>query len=551
MLKSFLKPSIGLLICAIVSVSTAQKDVLIPYRKGNLWGLVDTLGKFVLPPKYDQCQFIEDSPFAFQSNSRKGFVIQTDKKYGFYTTHEVVPPRFTFLRLSNPHFVEGLNAADKVEYFLNSGKRAVPSGWIIKSVPHVENSETMSGLQKTLFLECQTSDQLISLYILPVEQTELAQELIKGCSQIEFIQSRNNQVNFEVQRPNTDYEELLTFEYDINTKKWVNCNPKRPLARNNRNNEFEAEPEAEDVSSEGYYGTVEAPVEAYDDISGSPNNTGLLIKPPKKSSTYQVSALYSWKNDSLIVRFNQAGKPKVTRLHMPLPPEARNIKVLPYNSGVTNVCQQGDSAVAYSNFVRYTLNNKQVIQCFYGQPALAFDSLERFPVAGASRDVYFLAGELDQQGILKLGLINDSGKVALPLDYEHIETNQWLGIKDVHSPKFRLVVKKNGEYGFTNVGLSPSLEGRYDEIKLVRPSDNSSSFFSLRKGALYGVAIPSPEMRERHTHLLVEPKFQYAVSSTSSRRGSYQYPFYLFKCVNSEGQFVGFSDSRGRVYFED
>jgi hypothetical protein len=548
---STLKLSLCLVFCATTFSATAQNSVLIPYRKGNLWGLVDTLGQFVLPPKYQQCQFIEDSFWGLQTETRSGFVIQSDNLFGFYTSHEVVPPRFTTLKFSSPHYIEGIQSADKIEYFLNSGKRAVPLGWLIKSTLYSAYFETKDGSKRSLFLECQTPDQLRSLYVLTIDQPELAQELIIGCSNIEFTERRNNQVHVEVKRPNVNYEELLTFEYDIDKKKWVSSNPKRPVPQNKGFIEStDSEAEMDESVPYPHYGTAEAPAEEVEYPSSSYLGAGVGSRPPITATTSRFSANYSIKNDSLFVRFSQNGKLNVTRHHIPLPPEAKNLKVSPYNAGITNVWQRNDSSVTYSNFIQYRLNNKQVVQCFYGHSAMAFDTLVRFPVAGASRDVFFLAGERDELGNWKMGLINDSGAIALPIEYAHIEMNLWLGPKDVYHPEFRLMVQKNGVYGFTGLGLNPTLEGNYDAVNVVRPNDQSTRFFSLRKGENYGVALFTSDGYIRKP-LRIEPKFPFPVSSISKNRGRFQYPFYLMKCTDAQGQFMGFIDSRARIYFEN
>ena len=51
-----MKKIIHLFLLLISGISFSQ-NILVPYRKGSLWGFADTLGKQVCEPKYDQVYF--------------------------------------------------------------------------------------------------------------------------------------------------------------------------------------------------------------------------------------------------------------------------------------------------------------------------------------------------------------------------------------------------------------------------------------------------------------------------------------------------------------
>lgn len=533
---------------------SAQNSPLIPYRKGYLWGLADTTAKVVVTPQFDRCMFIEDSPFSAQGN-RKGFVIQSGKLFGYYSEGMVVPPKYADLRFANAYFIAAYSAVGNVDYYLNSGKPAVPKGWMITKLLANEFIESPKGERHVLFLECVTPNKLRSLYALPIEAPELAQELIKGCSKIELADQRNNQLHFEVERDQTDYEELLTFEYQSQTQRWVACNPKRPITKSTSDI---YETEGVELREFDGYDVVAPP--AVEEVSGYSSGVGSGSGPgdyrgrnSKIPSTIRRSyANYSIAHDSVFLSIHQRGQSKTHRIHIPLPPEATNPKVLAYNTGASNQWNFNDSVVVYANFLRYQLKHQQVVQCFHHQNPLVFDSLERFPVAGSSREMYFLAGQRNAQGVWQMGVITDSGAVVLPLELEHIETGIWLGPDDANHPNFRLAVRKDGKAGFIALKPGAQLEGMYDQITVVRPSGYSSKpFFSLKKGELYGIAFRPPDNSYRHMPVRVEPQFPYTISSYFTPSGPFKYPYYLFKCINDKGEFMGYADRLGRTYFVD
>lgn len=59
---------------------TSAQDLLIPYRKGDLWGYADTNGKIVITPQYKEAGNFFDSPFAIiKENSTYGIIYRTGK----------------------------------------------------------------------------------------------------------------------------------------------------------------------------------------------------------------------------------------------------------------------------------------------------------------------------------------------------------------------------------------------------------------------------------------------------------------------------------------
>lgn len=142
--------------------------------------------------------------------------------------------------------------------------------------------------------------------------------------------------------------------------------------------------------------------------------------------------------------------------------------------------------------------------------------------------------------------------MVIPLEYESIITSSWLGPDNVYHPNFRLAARKHGRWGFIAWGPDARFEGKYDHLILIRPTNASSRpFFSLKKDRAYGIALRASEGNLRFNPLRIEPQFPYAISEYFQPRGNFHYPYYLFKCINDKGEFMGYADHRGRMYFEN
>lgn len=68
-----------------------EETLLIPYRKGTLWGFADTTGKIVIQPEYDEVDFFLNGQAKVSKNEIIGS--NTKEKYGFVNTKgEVIIP---------------------------------------------------------------------------------------------------------------------------------------------------------------------------------------------------------------------------------------------------------------------------------------------------------------------------------------------------------------------------------------------------------------------------------------------------------------------------
>ena len=77
-----------LLLIVVSSVSFAQEFGLVPYRKGNLWGYSDTLGKIVVEPKYERTYFYTPDGLArIRSGGLYGYIDASGKM--------VIIPKYT------------------------------------------------------------------------------------------------------------------------------------------------------------------------------------------------------------------------------------------------------------------------------------------------------------------------------------------------------------------------------------------------------------------------------------------------------------------------
>lgn len=567
-----MKPTFTLLLFIVTSASTAQK-MLIPYRSGNLVGLVDENGKIIVTPQFDHVYWMQDDWFrtdkkvelkdtleaqgkSFPRNIQAKMsglihnnnIILKDEPFGRY---EIVAKKCIVAEfegrgetLTKEQYKKYGNQRKLYGLFNLKGENLYTENF--KRIQKVDTAGISSKDKNTaryiLFVAVHFDDKY-SMFVFDTDQQKISDWLIKDAFKIQGDRKRisDKQISFTVTDKNTVRS---TQVLDYSGGKFVltstSSAPSNPAITKK---DLIEQVEVVEVSTDSY-GDVPVPPMDRD-------NPPVREKP--RFNPYHILI-----KDTLFYLTSYENK-------HPLKLPAGGKIILTEPRGVTQ----------YQPVIVKTENRFYIVQ----EDKLStadYDSLIYF-------GKYFLAWQ-KINGQTKAGVINADGSAVIPMEYDSIYADiKYFNLEDMSPARksnYRIVlteadskydqtkqypykrslsnfltVFKNGKCGVINIKGETIVPIQYEMIaknNLQHSKPREDEFILLRQNNKYGIATFKYNTEKKRSELsfIVVPTFEYIPG--------FFYPDYygvkdykLIGLYNEQMEFKGYASEAGKLFYKD
>lgn len=139
-----------LILIILISYSgiSFSQEILVPYRKGNLWGFADTLGKLICEPKYDEVFFSSEKKSSSELALPDNYFLTTKNgKFGVFFRNEIVPAQYVRIRSVENAFLMAFKDSknDERDWYSLSGVSLLPNDY--KIVSRIGKFSYLPGLE--------------------------------------------------------------------------------------------------------------------------------------------------------------------------------------------------------------------------------------------------------------------------------------------------------------------------------------------------------------------------------------------------------------------
>ena len=454
-----MKKTIHLFLLFISGISFSQ-NILVPYRKGSLWGFADTLGKQVCEPKYDQVYFKNElrqfDEVDFPDNY---FIIKKGIKTGVFSDKEIIPPQFEKIRCVDKSYFA---CSDQVKgiakyWFALDGSSLLPKGYEVQSLIGKFDYDYAQNHSRYYCYIVKAENATYGIYYFDTRAPKRSRFIIKDCYRIHY------------ERDEATQEMELLIDLSINISK-----SHGHLRYDNKKEEIvlyyesakEYSKRLEELQNSSYEESpgeemmVEAPpVLAESDAYTSPK------KNVERPIQMYMRGHFKLNSDTLKIemvngRSMRTGKTSMTEI-ITLPKFAEKIKPLNYlgfgNFGV----RKSDTLFQYSNYVTFKLGDKKGLLVSHKATPFYADSILQIKTEGYNETGYsFLFGQKNKAGKMLLGWMTAEGKEMIPAMYEDIQFKNSYVSPEYNYASNKWIVKKSGKVGMINPHLAFGYEIR-------------------------------------------------------------------------------------------
>jgi hypothetical protein len=558
------------LITFLVSSNVAfTQDILIPYKKGNQYGLCNQFGKIKLQPKYDNVKWLtaeyfetenritlndtlEVSPYNFHLRKNesvkmrgliyKGNEIVSNQPYSGYNVYPtkciIAKCETRFNKLTKEQF-RAFNGRDKfVSLFNIYGKNVYTENF--KKLELVDTIHLVlknKEVKKLLLFNCENFRNRFSLFAFDIDKQNITDWVLKDVVKLRKTRGINDRNTISV-----DYVDsngyMFTSLIDYTTEKFklitkvTETVSERKYGNNGETNDRPA------IEDYGRMSIVEAPPDGKDYVE----NPTKYVKPPFRP-------FYKRVDDSL---FYVIDTDKKTYL---------NTEKETFYFSISGAKTQFEQPVIYQKNNRYGLIIKGKFE-----PNI-YDSLFYF---GANFLVYV---KDDNNNKLKCGVIAANGDIKVPWIYDSIQGQMKeytygfdkiiLSLKKDYSYNYskpsknrlittsaqQMIVYKDGKFGMLSNDNRIIIPIKYDVVAANGLNSLQPNFIILKNGDKYGVTQLewNKETKVYDMTNTIEPKFSaipaYYYNNYYGIKG-----FKLFALYNETDKLISYANEDGYMY---
>jgi hypothetical protein len=549
-----MKKTIHLLLLLISGISFSQ-TILVPYRKGQLWGFADTLGKQVCEAKYDQVYFKNElRQFDEVDFPENYFIIKKGNKTGVFSDKEIIPPQFEKIRCVDKSYFA---CSDQVKgiakyWFALDGTSLMPKGYEVQSLIGKFDYDYVQNRSRYYCFIVKAENATYGIYYFDTQTPKRSRFLIKDCYRIKYERDEPTQemelvIDLSINvskahghlRYNKEKEEIVL--YYESAKEYSN------RIKELQNSSYEESPGEEMM--------VEAPP-VIAEADGN-NSTTKNVETPIQ---VYMRGYFKLKLDTLTLemvnaRFVRTGKTYMTEM-ITLPEKAEKIKLINYLGYGSLGVRKSDSLFQYSNYVTFKLGDKKGLLARNKATPFYADSILQIKTEGYNETGYsFLFGQKDKTGKMLFGWITAEGKEMIPALYEDIQFKNSYFAPEFNYASSKWIVKKSGKVGMIRPDGKVLIDTQYDEIKLMGTNYASPIYRLLKKDGKYGLYYLENEgIYTGNEWILMEPFTPYRITSLCFiPRGKEKNKNYytLYRLEDEAGNFMGYRSRSGREFFEN
>lgn len=547
-----------LILIILISYSgiSFSQEILVPYRKGNLWGFADTLGKLICEPKYDEVFFSSEknssSELALPDNY---FLTTKNGKFGVFFRNEIVPAQYVRIRSVENAFLMAFKDSknDERDWYSLSGVSLLPNDYkIVSRIGKFAYLPRQEGARYYCHIVQEKTKKTFGIYYFDTQVPARSRFIVKDCYDIKYDRDRI-----------TQYMEL-EIDLSINVKK-----EHGHLKYNKEKEEIELVYESEKDYSKRVKEIQEASYQESmgirDEVEGVPMDDYLIAEePPRKKVVAPINTYlrcnFKWKNDTLSVdiidtRYSRKPNPTKTSI-INLPEKATNIKLTKYLGFGSLGFRNADTLFQYTNYVTFQLRGKKGLLTSYLLSPFYADSILQIKTDSFNESGYsFLFGQKSKSGNMLYGWMTAEGKEVIPAMYDSI------GFKSSYmSPEYnyagdKWIVKKKGKCGMIKPDGTIILDAKYDAIDYFDLSKVTPVFRRLKKDGKYGLYYLENDGVFFGTNwILIEPFTPYKITALRfvprGKEKNRNY-FTLFRLEDDAGKFIGYRSKSGVDFFAD
>ncbi|MFM2286191.1 MAG: hypothetical protein RLZZ543_1688 [Bacteroidota bacterium] len=544
-----------LFILLFISGFSFSQNILVPYRKGQLWGLADTLGKQVCAPQYDQVLFKDEFGKSFQIELPDNyFYVKKGNKSGVFSTKEIIPPKYERIQCVDKAFFGcSDDAGGNLKYwYALDGTSLLPEGYSAQSLVGQFKYNYSENHSRYYCYIVKATNASYGIYYFDTQAPKRSRFLMKDCHRIKYKRDEQTQE--------------MEFTVDVS----INVSKKHGHLRYNKAKEeielyFESEKdytkrleEQRTTSYQEREGMDEMMIEAPPVVE--PDG----INAPKKGVAAPIKTYmrcnFQLKADSLVLRmvnarFMRTGKTSMSSL-ISIPQNVEKIKLVNYIGYSSFGVQKSDTLFQYSNFVTFELRFKKGL--LVSDIAIPFyaDSILQIRTDGFNDSGWsFLFGQKDKSGKMLLGWMTAEGKEMIPAMYEDIQFKSSFVSPEYNYASDKWIVTQSGKVGMIDPKGATLLDTKYDEITLVGKSFSSPIYRLLKKDGKYGVYYLENEgVYTGKEWILCEPFTPYKITALrfiprgKSKMENY---FTLYRLEDEVGNLIGYRSRSGIDFFEN
>ena len=491
------------------SIFSQNNDILIEYRKGDLFGYADTTGKIVIEPIYDEViskAGYLSGLYKFVKGNTRGIISKNNKVLFEGRYNEITSTIHNYVII----------AKDDEGSTLFSKKGS-------KLIKHkVKGCKSFKGRD---FIRIKLLSNKVGVLNLNKEKTKSKGWLIKP--NYESIYFDDETSTFECRGSTEDYY------YFDETNKFAKSTKAEAVARKKDAIEKRLAKKLKDSPEQ----LENLGVEMDEEVNDYPSNDrgpifySLLTSFPSEGMflTDSILVKYKYNRNQPRQKYDTVGIFK-------------SIEIMRTESGFSNKGRKGPLSNQLAKHWGIIQNKKDKFGVVDEQGDIfipfQYDEIKNYTFAFDCIEPMLICRKED-----KWGLINFKNEIVLPFDYEEIlfESDKFKNLKlGWNKCKFQvhaIITKKDGKYGMTNEKNEQVLSHIYDEI-----SFGGFMEMQTKKDGLYGMY-----WRNRNNLKLekVEPFSSMRVTGFRDING-----YRVYSVRDKDTRSMGFADKKGFFYFE-
>lgn len=438
-----------------VTLSATAQEVLIPFKKGNLFGLSNKSGKIKLKPAYQELHYLGNNYFqAVDYKKETDSVKIQNKNFNLFDK----PKRITNLLngikviISNSehnHFFVVENAlivgsedtysSKNSNFYTLKGEQLLnKNAQKFRIMDQYGNFERPKTISNFLTLYVEHYDRSISILVFDKKKQQIVEKLIDQADSVTFDRQASDEtyLSFSYVDKNGDYQNKQLYIDKEEYRYIIRNTPPRPYQENKYSNESGGK------SYGSGNGNSDQRSEKVEMVTlGTGDEMNVVVPPSMSQNQVSVNTLNSkvyhyltWINDS-VINYGE----KVIKL-------STDEKVI-FTEHRTRIKMQKHSLI-------YSLNGKKGLLISDEERIIPeYDSLQYIKnekgIYTERNDYVYLAGKKNpENGKWKMGIIDGNGKIIIPLVYDRLLTYipQLNYDKDSKTNKFSFYTKNKDNH---------------------------------------------------------------------------------------------------------
>ena len=494
-----------------LSIYAQEKAKYIPYRKGKLWGLADTTGRIVLEPAYDEIDFTTSS-----LSREQLCYVKKQNKWGVITSKGK-----PILNIQFSKVIYDTRMKSGYSFFVKNDSLA--------GIYSSEGKELLPP--KYRYLSETYSDDYFSIYV-----------VYKG-----------NKVGlYLLNWANNTATCFLKEEFNFITRNWSGSTLYFKTQKGNQEILYRFDEKALKVIQEEKIirtkETEDSPINAETETVDFEEVKSKIIS---KRVHKRLGLIMEGGTQKLAIFQDIRSKDSNRKYH--LQKGTKPLSILPFEfekvelSTPYYAVMDDEAYVAPTNWAKIKQNGKWGVINHKGEMELLakYEEIKLQLVPNYPDVVRLYACKLGG----KWGLVDQYQQVRVPFDYEEfifLEPLDYVPVTNDNYYRIQegFVAKKDGLYGIITVRNQVIYRFQSDHV-MIEPV--SRKVYSLKKEDKYGLLIIENNKVLHET----PPSFQDVIIGQKGFVFGFKNYYTVFSMQNQQGEFLGYADQKGFLYYED